>query len=92
MDALLTVDEVAGLLRVARSTVYRYKELGLPYFKIGNSLRFSREQVMAWVRSHQVRKPYSPKGFYSWAEQLAREKGFENLSEDEVIELVHQSR
>lgn len=92
MDALLTVDEVATLLKVARSTVYRYKELGLPHFKIGNSLRFSREQVMQWVKAHQVRKPFPSKGFYSWAEELASGKGFENLTEDEVIELIHESR
>jgi len=89
---LLTVDEVASLLKVARSTIYRYKEEGLPYFKIGKSLRFSTEQVMKWVRAHQVREKPSPEKFYSWAEELAKKKGFENLTEDEVVELIHQSR
>jgi len=102
MDNLLTVSDVAALLRVTRSTIYRYKKLGIPHFKIGKSLRFTKEQVMDWVKSHQVKRVApSSKGwtlkdereeFYSWAENLAKKKGFENLTEEEVVELIHQNR
>lgn len=32
------------------------------------------------------------KNFYRWAEQLAKKKGFQNLSEEDVIKIIHKSR
>jgi excisionase family DNA binding protein len=53
---VLTVLEVAELLRCNRKTVYEaIRRRGLPYQKISaRALRFSREAVLEWLRSGQV--------------------------------------
>lgn len=53
---VLTVLEVASLLRCERKTVYEaIRRRGLPHQKISaRALRFSREAVLEWLRSGQV--------------------------------------
>ena len=52
-DDLLTVAEVARLLKVPISWVYeRTRRQGidrLPHFKLGNYLRFSEREIVAWL-------------------------------------------
>lgn len=50
----LTVEDVAGMLKVARSTVYKFKEMGMPFIKIGKTIRFKDDEVMDWVESHST--------------------------------------
>jgi excisionase family DNA binding protein len=56
MDDLLTVSEVASLLRVPKSWVYgRTADAGLeeiPHLKLGRHLRFRRAEVETWVERH----------------------------------------
>lgn len=49
-DRLMTVDEVADVLHVSRSTVYRIGDL-LPRLKIEGAVRFRPADVEAYVRS-----------------------------------------
>ena len=61
---ILTIAEVAGLLRVSRSTVERFLyQNGMPYLDLGahdsrrrakRLLRFEREAVLAWARARAV--------------------------------------
>lgn len=51
---LLTVKELMALLRVKRSTLYALREQGLPAIRIGRSIRFDRDEVVAWVRSQRL--------------------------------------
>lgn len=52
-DRLLTVEEVAKRLRVARAFVYRHAvELGA--FKIGSHLRFSEREVNEWLEQQRL--------------------------------------
>jgi excisionase family DNA binding protein len=55
---VLTVLEVAELLRCDRKTVYAaIRRTGLPHQKISaRALRFSREAVLEWLRSGQPSK------------------------------------
>ena len=47
---MLTVDEVAALMRVSRATVYRLTTRGqLPARKIGRAWRFSRNALEAYL-------------------------------------------
>jgi excisionase family DNA binding protein len=57
-ESLLTIRQIAEMLQVSRPTVYALIEReGLPYLKIGKSLRFSSLSVHAWLAEHeQVRK------------------------------------
>ena len=56
MNALLTVPEVAALLRLPRSTIYFLAEAGrLPGFKAGRQWRFRKEALEQWVKDQEQR-------------------------------------
>jgi excisionase family DNA binding protein len=50
----MTIEEVAELLKVARSTVYKFKEMGLPFIKIGKTVRFEQTDVLGWISEHKT--------------------------------------
>jgi excisionase family DNA binding protein len=51
---VMTLEEVATLLRVHPSTVYRLLRLGhLPAFKLGSDWRFRKESIEDWVKKQE---------------------------------------
>lgn len=51
MAEVLTLEEVAALLRVSLPTVRKVvREQGLPAMKLGAQWRFRREDVDAWIK------------------------------------------
>ena len=53
----LTVEDVAEMLQVTRTTIYNLKKQGLPFIKLGKNIRFDQDEVVDWVRSNrQVQK------------------------------------
>ncbi|HJN17619.1 MAG TPA: helix-turn-helix domain-containing protein [Armatimonadota bacterium] len=49
---VLTIDEVAGYLRISKSSAYRLARQGdMPGQRVGGSWRFSRVAVEEWLRS-----------------------------------------
>lgn len=51
----LSPKELKDVLGISLPTVYRLiDERKLPAFKIGNSLRFLREDVIAYLESHRI--------------------------------------
>ena len=53
MEEVLTVLEVAKLLKVHYSTVYKPLDRGeLPAFKVRSDSRFRRVQIEEWMRSY----------------------------------------
>ena len=48
----LTIEDVADMLQVTRTTIYNLKKKGLPFIKIGKNIRFNQEDVIAWVMSN----------------------------------------
>ena len=50
----LTIEDVAEMLKVARSTVYKFKDMGMPFIKIGKTIRFKDIEVVDWVESHST--------------------------------------
>ncbi len=58
LQPLLTIRQVARMLGVSRPTVYAMMEReGLPYLKIGKTLRFSPSSVHEWLAEYkQVRE------------------------------------
>ena len=50
----LTIEDVAEMLKVARSTVYRFKDMGMPFIKIGKTIRFKDAEVVDWIESHST--------------------------------------
>ena len=57
----LTIEDVAEMLKVARSTVYKFKEMGMPFIKLGKTIRFKDAEVAEWVESHTVSNDSSKK-------------------------------
>jgi excisionase family DNA binding protein len=57
-EELLTVREIAQLLKVPSSWVYeRTRRRGvarMPHFKLGKYLRFSKPEVRAWLENTRV--------------------------------------
>lgn len=50
----LTIEDVSEMLKVARSTVYKFKDMGMPFIKIGKTIRFKDNEVMEWIESHST--------------------------------------
>lgn len=52
---LLTVREVAALLRLTEAGVYSLvAQRKIPHFKISNRVRFTRSDVVAWLERNRV--------------------------------------
>jgi excisionase family DNA binding protein len=51
LENLMTVKEVAALLRVSPQTLYKMLEQGtIPAVKIGSQWRFDRDQIRDWLK------------------------------------------
>jgi excisionase family DNA binding protein len=49
-DEILTIPELAELLKIARKTVYVLVQRGeIPAFKVGGQWRFSRGAINTWI-------------------------------------------
>ena len=54
-DEILTLPEVARLLKVAEKTVYSMAQKGaLPAFKVGGQWRFKRTDIDAWIERRKL--------------------------------------
>jgi excisionase family DNA binding protein len=60
MGDLMTVEEVAAMLRVPKSWVYGHTSgegERIPFLKIGRHLRFRRSEIQEWLQSRSRNKP-----------------------------------
>lgn len=49
-DSLMTVKEMAAMLRVSAQTLYKMLEQGeIPAVKVGSQWRFDREKIKDWM-------------------------------------------
>jgi excisionase family DNA binding protein len=54
MTTVLTMAEVAELLKVHPSTVYRLlKRKSIPAFKLGSDWRFNLESIQRWIQERE---------------------------------------
>ena len=54
-SAMMTLEEVAGYLRLHNSTIYRLARAGvIPGVKIGGQWRFSQERVDEWLAEQEA--------------------------------------
>ncbi len=55
-DVVLTIPEVAALLRISEKSAYKLAQAGdLPAFKVGNQWRFRRAELDAWIDDQRRR-------------------------------------
>lgn len=58
MQNLLTVKEVAALLRVSAQTLYKMLDNGeIPAVKVGSQWRFDRDRIREWLQQHSSEGP-----------------------------------
>lgn len=51
----MNLEELKEFLGVNHQTVYNFRRLfGLPYIKIGTTVRYDRDEVIAWMASHRT--------------------------------------
>ena len=51
----LTVKQVAEMLQMSESGVYKYIRLKkIPYYKLGQNIRFSKEELEEWMKNRHV--------------------------------------
>ena len=56
---MLDVKEVAKLLTVSEKTVYRWiAKKDIPAYKIGESYRFNRVELLEWATAHKIKVSY----------------------------------
>lgn len=49
---LLTVEDIAKIIKAGRSTVYQWALLGqIPCYKVNGLLRFDEDEIREWLRS-----------------------------------------
>ena len=54
-NAIMTIGEVAGYLKVTERTIYRLAGAKqIPAFKVGGSWRFSRMDIDEWIRRQSM--------------------------------------
>ena len=69
VDCLLTVSELAKVLKVEETQVYALVNkskssevgIGIPFMKVGRLLRFSERDVLAWMRGRESKNDGSRK-------------------------------
>lgn len=47
---LLTIFELAKILKVSETSIYRYMKQGMPKIKVGHNTRFQIEEVIEWLK------------------------------------------
>ena len=52
----ITLVELARSLKISRSTIDRWRKEGMPFYKIGNGVRFIESEVSEWIRNNKSYK------------------------------------
>lgn len=50
---LLTIQQLADALQVSHMTIFRWRKKGMPFKKIGATIRFNYDEVLNWVNEVQ---------------------------------------
>lgn len=52
----ITLNELANSLRISRATIDRWRKEGMPYYKIGNGVRFIETEVLQGIAANKSQK------------------------------------
>ena len=52
----ITLIELAKSLKISRATIDRWRKEGMPYYKIGNGVRFIETEVNECITLHKSQK------------------------------------
>jgi excisionase family DNA binding protein len=80
-DEILTLPEVAQLLKVAEKTVYSMAQKGqLPAFKVGGQWRFKRVDIDQWIEQRKAARATTGSANRRCLTSRAIASGFETAS------------
>ncbi|HJT42105.1 MAG TPA: helix-turn-helix domain-containing protein [Rhizomicrobium sp.] len=52
---MLTIAEAAGFLKISMTGMRRLQQRRcIPFFKVGGSIRFSRDDIMSYLKSRRI--------------------------------------
>jgi len=51
----LTIEDVSEMLQVTRTTIYNLKKKGMPFIKLGKTIRFDQDEVINWIKANNER-------------------------------------
>ena len=52
----ITLNELAKSLKISGATIDRWRKEGMPYYKIGNGVRFIESEVNEWITQHKSQR------------------------------------
>ncbi len=52
-EKYITFIELAQSLKISRATIDRWRKEGMPYYKIGNGVRFIETEVSEWIKQNK---------------------------------------
>ena len=56
-DEIMTVKELAGFLKIAEKTAYRFASEGkVPGFKVGSAWRFRKSEINRWIAEQEQKQ------------------------------------
>jgi NitT/TauT family transport system substrate-binding protein len=60
MSNIMNTDEICQAFGISKSTLNNWrKEKGLPYIKVGRTVRYDYDAVVEWLKKHEVTSPKS---------------------------------
>jgi len=63
METFLTVDDLAGSLKVNRVWLYKLvREKRIPFFRVEKCVRFSPSQIETWLEEKRMKEWHRDKG------------------------------
>ncbi|HWO77774.1 MAG TPA: helix-turn-helix domain-containing protein [Bacillus sp. (in: firmicutes)] len=54
MSDLINQKQLEEALQISRSTIYRLRKEGMPFYTIGDQVRFDLEEVKTWMKKDKV--------------------------------------
>lgn len=52
-ENLITTKELMEYLKITKTTIDRWRKIGLPFLRIGRHVRFNLDDVMAWIEEYE---------------------------------------
>ena len=49
----LTTEELCKWLKISKNTANNWRRNGMPYIKIGNTVRYEKEAIIQWLEKHK---------------------------------------
>jgi excisionase family DNA binding protein len=52
VEEILTKEELANYLKVTERTIDRLRKKGMPFLKVGDTVRFQKDAVLKWLEEN----------------------------------------